>query len=187
MVPLLDLWLPILLSAVFVFVVSSVVHMVLPLHKSDCAPMKGEEEILAAIRKHGNAQGQYMFPHAPSMKEMGSPEMLAKFQRGPVGNLTLRPNGVPAIGKALGQWFVLTLVIGACVAYIAGLGLARGAEAMLVFRAASAVALVGYGASPVMESIWKGVPWSTTAKFLFDGVLYALATGAAFAWLWPAA
>jgi hypothetical protein len=187
MVPLLELWLPILLSAVFVFVVSSVVHMALPLHKSDCAPMKGEDEVLAAIRKNALAPGQYMFPHAPSMKAMSSPEMLAKFQRGPVGNMTLRPDGVPAIGKALGQWFVLTLVIGACVAYVAGLGLARGAEAMLVFRAASAAALVAYGASPAMESIWKGVPWSTTAKFLLDGFLYALTTGATFAWLWPAA
>jgi len=187
MVPLLELWLPIVLSAVFVFVVSSLVHMALPLHKGDCAPMKGEAEILAVMQKHALPPGQYMFPHAPSMKAMGSPEMLAKFQRGPVGTMTLRPDGVPAIGKALGQWFVLTLVIGACVAYVAGLGLARGAEAMLVFRSTSAAALIGYGASPVMESIWKAVPWSTTAKFLFDGVLYALATGATFAWLWPAA
>ena len=78
-------------------------------------------------------------------------------------------------------------MINACIAYVAGLGLARGAESMLVFRATSAAALVAYGASPAMESIWKGVPWSTTAKFLLDGVLYALTTGATFAWLWPAA
>jgi len=41
MVPLLDLWLPVLLSAVFVFVVSSVIHMALPLHKGDFSGQVG--------------------------------------------------------------------------------------------------------------------------------------------------
>ena len=35
MVPLAALWLPILLSAVIVFVVSSLIHMVLPWHEND--------------------------------------------------------------------------------------------------------------------------------------------------------
>ncbi len=32
---LTELWLPILLSAVFVFIVSSIIHMALPIHKGD--------------------------------------------------------------------------------------------------------------------------------------------------------
>ena len=39
----------------------------------------------------------------------------------------------------------------------------------------------------VNDSIWKGVSWCVTSKFMFDGVVYALVTGATFAWLWPAA
>ncbi len=35
MVPLSALWLPILLSAVIVFVASSILHMLLPYHRSD--------------------------------------------------------------------------------------------------------------------------------------------------------
>ena len=35
MVPLTDLWLPILLSAILVFVASSVMHMLLTYHRSD--------------------------------------------------------------------------------------------------------------------------------------------------------
>ena len=35
MVPLVDLWLPILLSAVLVFVASSILHMVIPIHRGD--------------------------------------------------------------------------------------------------------------------------------------------------------
>ena len=48
-----------------------------------------------------------------------------------------------------------------------------------------AAAILGYAFSSVDESIWKGLSWNVTAKFVFDGVLYGLATGAAFAWLWP--
>ena len=37
------------------------------------------------------------------------------------------------------------------------------------------------------DSWWKGVSWSSTLKYVFDGVLYGLATAGTFAWLWPAA
>ena len=187
MVPLLDLWLPILLSAVLVFVASSVIHMALPLHKDDCRKLPGEEQVLAALRAQKLTPGQYMFPRADSMKEMGAPEMVAKLNQGPVGNMNIIPNGPIAMGKALTQWFVLALVISTCTAYVAGLGFAVGTDALLVFRAASAVALVGYAVSSATDSIWKGVPWSTCAKFFFDGLVYALVTGGTFAWLWPAA
>lgn len=186
MVPLLDLWLPILLSAVIVFVASSVIHMALPLHKNDSRSLPNEEQVLAALRAGGAAPGQYMFPRPSSMKDMCSPEMLAKFKQGPVGNMNLMPNGAPSMGKSLGQWFTLSLAISAFVAYAAGLGLERGADGMLVFRVASAVALLGYGVSSATDSIWKGVPWSVTAKFMFDGLVYALVTGGTFCWLWPA-
>jgi hypothetical protein len=56
---------------------------------------------------------------------------------------------------------------------------------MLVFRVTSAVTLLGYSVSNATDSIWKGVRWGTTVKFMFDGLLYALTTGATFVWLWP--
>lgn len=185
MTPLADLWLPILLSAVFVFVASSLIHMVIQWHKGDYRKLANEDPVLDALRQHGVAPGQYMFPCPASMKDMGSPEMLAKYQRGPVGTLLVRPAGAVNIGTALGQWFVLTLVLSVIVAYVTGL--ARGPGAPDVFRIASAVALPAYAFASVDSSIWKGVSWATTAKFVVDGVIYALATGATFAWLWPAA
>ena len=187
MINLLDLWLPILLSAVFVFVVSSVIHMVLQVHKADYKKLAGEADVLAAIRAQSVAPGEYMFPCPASMKEMCSPEMIAKFKEGPVGHLTIRPSGVPAMGKSLGQWFAYSIVIGLFVAYIATLGLPAGAEGMSVFRLTSAAAVLGYALGYVPDSIWKGLSWNTTGKFVLDGVAYGLVTGAAFAWLWPAA
>ena len=187
MVPLVDLWLPILVSAVAVFVVSSVIHMCLPIHKGDMKKLPGEEQFLAAMRAQKLAPGSYMFPCAESMKDMGSPEMIAKMNQCPVGNMNVLPNGPWAMGKSLTQWFVLSLFISACAAYLAGMVLGPGADAKTIFRLTSTAALLGYGLSHVQDSIWKGVGWGISAKFVFDGVLYALATGAVFAWIWPAA
>lgn len=185
MVHLADLWLPILLSAVAVFVISSVIHMALPIHKGDYRKMPGEDVVLATLRAQGVGAGQYMFPCAGSMKEMSSPDMVAKFKQGPVGVMVVRP-GV-AMGRSLLQWFLYSILIGVLVAYVTGLALPHGAGFRPVFRLAGATAVLGYGFSSFSDSIWKGVAWSTTFKFLFDGVLYGLATGAVLAWLWPAA
>jgi hypothetical protein len=183
MTTLAALWLPILLSAVFVFVASSLIHMVLQYHKRDYAKLGNEDAVLAALRQLGVAPGQYMFPCAGSMKEFGTPEMQAKFAQGPVGTLIVRAPGSISMGKSLGQWFVFCIVVSVFVAYLTGRARAPGADD--VFRFAAAVAMLGYGFSSVCDSIWKGVAWSTTAKFLLDGLIYAVVTGATFAWLWP--
>ena len=47
---MLSLWLPIVLSAVFVFVLSSVIHMALPWHKGDFKKMPDEEKVRAALK-----------------------------------------------------------------------------------------------------------------------------------------
>lgn len=184
MTTLAALWLPILLSAVFVFVASSVIHMALQIHKGDYRKLPDEDRVLGALRG-AVPPGQYMFPCPASMKDMGSPEMLEKFKAGPVGTLVVRPSACPSMGGALGAWFGFCLLISVLVAYLTGLARAPGSDG--VFRFAAAAATLGHAFSSVTDSIWKGVSWSTTAKFVFDGLVYALITGATFAWLWPAA
>ena len=44
---------------------------------------------------------------------------------------------------------------------------------------------MAYGVGPLVDSIWKGQPWSATLKSVFDGLLYALVTAGVFGWLWP--
>ena len=90
------LWLPILLAAVFVFIVSSFIHMVLKYHNSEWRPMPGEEAVLSVMREHGVEPGMYAFPRCESMKDMGDPDMVAKYVKGPVGSMTVVPNGPPA-------------------------------------------------------------------------------------------
>ena len=49
MVGILELWLPILLSAVIVFVVSSIIHMASPWHKNDYPRMPNEDQVRNAL------------------------------------------------------------------------------------------------------------------------------------------
>jgi hypothetical protein len=187
MAELLALWLPILLSAVFVFVVSSVVHMALPVHKGDFGKLPDEDATLAALRNSGVAPGQYMFPCPSSMQDMNTPAMQAKYAAGPVGMMIVREKGDLGMGKALLAWFGFCLVIGLFTAYLTGLAVRPGAGFAAVFRVSATVALLGHAFWSVNDSIWKGVSWSTTGKYMLDGLAYALVTGATFAWLWPAA
>jgi hypothetical protein len=187
MVALADLWLPILLSAVFVFVASSVLHMLIPIHKGDFEKMPGEEAVLEGMRAQGVQPGSYAFPCAGSMKEMGTPEMIEKFNRGPVGFMNVLPNGPMNMGKSLTQWFLFSLVISIFTAYVGTIVLPVGTGYMLVFRLTGTVAFMGYALGNLVDSIWKGVSWIVSLKFVFDGAVYALVTAGAFGWLWPPA
>ena len=185
MVPLTALWLPILLSAVVVFLASSVLHMVLKYHYKDYQKLPDEEALQEAMRAQKVAPGNYAFPSPETPGEWNSPEMIEKFKQGPVGVMNVKPSGAPAMGKYLGQWFAFCIVIGIFCAYIAGIVLAPGTEYMLVFRITSCVAFVAYSVSSVSESIWKAQNWSTTTRFVIDGLIYSLLTGGVFGWLWP--
>ena len=119
MVPLTALWLPILLSAVIIFVASSIMHMLLKYHQSDYSQLPDEDKILAALRPANLKRGLYIFPFC-THKDMKSPALIEKYKQGPVGFLNILPNGPPALPKFLVQWFVYCLVIGFFVAYLTG-------------------------------------------------------------------
>jgi hypothetical protein len=116
---------------------------------------------------------------------MKSPEAQEKFKRGPVGLMTVFPSGPPAMGKYLGLWFLFCVIIGIFIAIVAGTSLGPGAPHKYVFHTTAIVALLGYGASQLQDSIWKGQTWGVTFKHLFDAVIYALLTALTFGWLWP--
>jgi len=185
MVSLAALWLPILLSAVLVFVCSTLIHMVLKYHASDYRILPNEEAFRASFRGINAPPGQYIIPHVSDMKLMGSPEHLAKVAEGPVAVLNLRPNGVVGMGKALGQWFVYALVVSTVAAYIGSGVLPMGTAYMPVFHTVGLTAFLGYAAGQLPAAIWMGKPWSIAAKEVLDGLIYGLVTAGAFGWLWP--
>jgi len=185
MVYLTSLWLPILLSAVAVFIASSIIHMALPYHRSDYKKLPNEEKILEAMRAEGVVPGNYHFPRVESHKEMGSAEVVEKLKKGPVGIMNVIPNGPPVMWKYLLTWFIYCLVISVFVAYIVGRSLSPQAEYLAVFRLAGVVAFLSYSAAQAHDSIWKGQAWSATIKLMFDGLIYGLLTAGFFGWLWP--
>lgn len=182
---LLSLWLPVVASAAAVFVASSIIHMVLPIHKRDYDPVPGEEEVLEVMRKHGLKPGSYMFPACNSMKELADPEMVARFEKGPVGFMSVKPSGMPTMGKALLLWFLLCVGINGCLAVVIYKTTGAAAPPIFLFQAFAVLATVAYCSGATMDSIWKAQPWSTAFRYLFDGVVYGLTTAAVMAWLWP--
>jgi hypothetical protein len=184
MVPLTALWLPIVLSAVIVFIASFIMHMLLPYHQSDCHQLPDEDKLLTTLRGAGLKRGLYMFPHS-TPKEMKSPAMQEKFKQGPVGMMTVVPSGPPAMPKFLGLWFVYCLVIGFFVAYLTGRTLAPGTPYLAVHRVAGCSAFMAYGLGQLSNGIWKGQPWGMTIKEVIDGLIYGALTGGTFGWLWP--
>ena len=184
MVPLAALWLPIVLAAVIVFVASSILHMVLPYHQSDCTQLPDEDRLLATLRAAGLKRGYYMFPYG-SHKEMKSPAMVEKFKQGPVGIMTVLPSGAPALPKYLVLWFGYCLIIGFFVAYLAAHTIAAGANYLLVFRVVGTAAFMAYGLGSLSNGIWKGQPWNMVIKEVIDGLVYGLLTAGTFGWLWP--
>lgn len=185
MVAVGSLWIPILVSAVAVFVISSLFWMVIKHHDSDWKGLPNEASILDAMRKAGVRRGQYRFPYAPG-REMQSPEMKKKMEEGPAGMLSYWEKWDFGMGRSLGIWFVYLVGLSIFVAYLAGHALPGGAPFAAVFRFAGATAVLGYCGALFPSSIWWGRAWSTTLKDVFDGIVYGLATGAVFGWLWPA-
>jgi hypothetical protein len=185
MVPVMSLWVPILLSAVIVFVASSIIHMVLPVHKSDYRKLPDEGGVLEALRKFSLAPGDYVFPHVGSAKELKDPAFLEKRKKGPVGFLTVMESGEVAMGPSLVQWFVYCVVVGVFAAYVAGRALGPGAHYLKVFRFAGVTAFVGYSLALWQNTIWYKRAWTTTLKANVDGLVYGLLTAGTFGWLWP--
>lgn len=185
MVSLGSLWLPILLSAVFVFIVSSIIHMVLKYHNTDYRQLPNEDAVRAAIRAGNPSPGQYVMPYVMDMKEMEKPEVKQKYIEGPLGVLYLRKPAVVNMGPFLAQWFVFILVVSFFVAYVAAYSLAPGTPYLKVFQIVGATAFLAYAMGEIPASIWMGKPWVVAWKQVFDGLVYGLVTAGTFGWLWP--
>ena len=185
MVPLTALWLPILVSALFVFLASSIIHMVLPIHRNDWRKVPDEDRMMEALRPFKLTPGDYCVPRADSPSAMKDPVFLEKLKRGPVVFMTVLPGRDMSMGPQLAQWFVFTVAVSLLAAYIAGAALGPGADYLQVFRFAGATAFIAYTMAFYPQSIWYKRPWSLQLKNTFDGLVYALLTAGVFGWLWP--
>jgi hypothetical protein len=176
---------PILLSVVLVFLVSSLIHAALQLHQKQYRKLDNEDEVRAAIRKSAPAPGMYILPYCKHGKDAAAPEMIKKFEEGPLGVLYVRPSGMIKIGPFLAQWVVYTFAVSCVVAYLARVVLDPHATFLGAFRVVGTTAWLAYAWQSPSDAIWKSKPWSVAFGEMFDGLVYALLTAAVFAWFWP--
>jgi hypothetical protein len=185
MVSLMSLLLPILLSAVLVFVASSIIHMVLQLHRNDIRRVPKEDELLEALRRLDIPPGDYAAPHAGSPDAMKDPAFLEKMQKGPLVMMSLSPGQAMSLARPLTQWFLYCVVVCIFAGYLTSRALGPGAPYLEVFRFAGTTAFMGFSLAVAQHSIWYRRSWVTTFKVMFDGLIYGLLTGGTFGWLWP--
>lgn len=182
-VPLLELVLPIVLSAVAVFIASAIAHTVLPHHKSDWAKLPDEQSFLGAIR--GRIQpGQYWFPHCdPS--QMKDPEHRKRMEDGPSGILIVWPGSPVQMGGKLVATFIYYVFVSVFVAYVASVALPSGAEYLRVFQVTGTAAIMAHCFGGIPFTIWFKKSIRSTVYDVIDGIAYGLLTAGFFGWLWP--
>jgi hypothetical protein len=185
MVGLPALWMPIVVSAVFVLIALLLIHGLLGWHRADMVAVPGEAKVMEMLRGTNLQPGDYRFPYGTTTAEMTAPEFVEKMKAGPVGIMTIWPNGEINMGRMIGQWFIYSLVIGVLVAYVTGCTHGAGAPYGEVFHVSAAVAFCCYAVAHWQNWIWWGRSTRFTLTNSLDGIIYALITGATFGWLWP--
>jgi len=182
---LIGLWLPIVVSAVLVFVASSLIWTVLGADKWHVRHLPDEEAVREVLLKQGVAPGLYSIPYGSDRDRKEAP-FREKLVKGPVAVLTVRRPGLPNMGTFLGGWFLYLLLVSYLVALVCGHTLVRGTHFGRTFHVAGAVAFAAYSLGNIPNAIWWGRPWRSALKEVGDGIVYALLTAATFGWLWPA-
>jgi Flp pilus assembly protein TadB len=185
MVPVMSLWLPILLSAVFVFLASSVMHMLFNYHFKDFKKVPDEDKLMEALRGFNTPVGEYFVPYAGSRQVLNSPEYREKMKKGPSFVMSMWESGQAGMAKSLILWFVYSVVVGVFAAYVAGRALGPGAEYLSVFRFAGVTAFCCYTVAHWQDTIWYKRSWGRTLTGAIDGLVYGLLTAGTFGWLWP--
>ncbi len=185
MTGIVSLWLPILISAVLVFVVSSIIHMASPWHKNDYPRLPDEDAFRSAVGPLDLPPGDYMIPRVSSRAELTSPEFAEKLRQGPNVIMTVMPKGMMSMTRSLVMWFLYLIAVSTFAAYVVGRSTPPGAVYMHVFQLVSTVAFIGYAVALWQMSIWYRRGWNITIKATIDGLIYALLAAGVFGWLWP--
>jgi hypothetical protein len=184
MTPITSLVLPILVAAVAVFVLSLIVQTAMPWHKSDFGNVPDDDAFITAIRQLNIPPGDYTVP-SPRLPGGGrNPEFVEKWAKGPSVTMTVIPPSAN-MGRYMGQWFAFTVLVAAIAGWVTGTIVRPAGDAHAVFHYGAIITFLCYSLGAWPLSIWYHRKWSTAFKSAFDAILYGVATGMVFSWLWP--
>ena len=176
--------LPIVVSAVAVFLVSGFLHMATPWHRGDFKKLPNEDALADALRPVLPPPGDYLIPAQPGGRaEARASGFAEKYRRGPVMVFTVLPPGETAMTRPLALWFVYVLAVSALAALVAGPVAPHFPPSILHLTAMAA--FLAYAAALWQQTIWFRRSWVVALKSTLDAVLYGLITGCVFVWLWP--
>ncbi|GJM18431.1 MAG: hypothetical protein DHS20C14_06440 [Phycisphaeraceae bacterium] len=183
-VELLDLWLPIVLGAVIVFIAGSLAWMALPHHKADIKPLPDEDAYKDAIKGLNIPAGLYMYPHCHTPTGEKHADAAERYKTGPWGLITVSA-GMPNFVRNLAINFIECLAISFVVAYLCTIALPPTDDYMRVFRFAGTAAFLGFALGSFSNDAFLGKPSRFQVTCLIDAAVYALLVAGVFAWLWP--
>ena len=180
---LAQLWLPIVVSAVLVFVLSALSHMLVPFRQREWGGLAGQGTIQEAVR--GVAPGLYVFPSPADHRERGEAEFMASWAKGPSGWISLVPPGPINMARNLGLSLLVNLLVSAMAGYVAIHALGGAPHYRAVFRLVGTIGVLAYAVGPLYEGIWFWKPWRSFAMGALEALAYGLIMAGTFGWLWP--
>jgi hypothetical protein len=181
---LIPLWLPILLSAVAVWVISTIVGMALPHHKQDWIGLPDEDGFMDYLRRSGIKPGNYLFPDFRGREALKSEKVEKALKEGPVGHLSVWKTPVTMADKMVAT-FIVYLVVSTLIAYLTRVALPGEAPFAKVFQVAATAGILANCFSFIPNAVWFGSYKRTIVATVIDGIVYGLIIGAIFAWRWP--
>ena len=180
---ILPLWLPILLSAAAVWLISLVFGMALPHHKQDWIGLSDEDGLMDFIRRNGIKPGNYLFPDFRTREALKSAKVEKALNEGPVGHLSVWRTPVTMGDKMVGA-FIVHLVVATLIAYLTRIALPGAAPFAKVFQIAGTAGILAYSFSFIPNALWFGAYKRTIVASIIDGIICGLVIGAIFAWRW---
>lgn len=181
-----DLWLPILVATIVGFFLSFLMWAVLPHHQGDVKFSPDQDKLMDFVRTSNVEPGVYMFPNCADRKDFQKPENVEKFNAGPWGTLSVW-GSKPNMGRNMALTILYFFLVSLLVAYVTGQARGTGSDFLAVFQVASTGAILAHVLGGAPGGIWFGKRLRYFITDAIDGLVYAIATGAVFALMWPAA
>ncbi|CAN5812663.1 hypothetical protein BH11PLA1_BH11PLA1_16880 [soil metagenome] len=173
------LWLPIVVSAIAVFFLSMIAWTALPHHKLDRTDAPGGDELSRRVKELGIAPGNYLFPSKAAMMA----DCKIPIRENPLGTITvMRREGM---AKNLALSLVIYLCVSGMIAALLYPLVGIDVSSLTIFRAAGLAGVLGYSFAFLPTGLWFQSGTRMQINCLIDGIVFGLATGAVFAWLWP--
>ncbi len=178
------LWLPILLSAAAIWIVSIILSMALPHHQRDFIALPDEDDFMDYLRRSDIQPGNYVFPDFRKREAMKSEKVQKALKEGPVGHLSVWRTPL-TMGGTMAATFVVYLAVSTLIAYLTRVALPGAAPFARVFQVATTAGILAYCFSFIPNALWFGAYKRTIVATFIDGILYGAITGVIFAWHWP--